>query len=227
MARELLEEDRFFKDRILSCTQVLKEKYGFDILPQFTAENGWDDPVSASVALTAIQIAMVDLLIKNYVIKPAGVFGHSAGKSLLQLGFRWLSFDDSVLLPHWMCTLNAACYGRCTSTNPTHMMLLAGEIAAGYADGGLTLEQTMCVAYERASRALKSSSGQGLMAAVGMSAADATASLTKGEGLTSVVVACDNGPKSVTLSGISFSGPPLLPAVITKLLRHSSEAPFG
>lgn len=90
--------------------------------------------------------------------------------------------------------------------NPTQMMSLAGEIAAGYADGGLTLEQTICVAYERASRAFKTCNRQGLMAAVGLSAADATADLTK-HGLTSVVVACDNGPKSVTLSGISLSKP--------------------
>lgn len=83
MARELMEENKSFRDRIWSCTQVLKEKYGFDVFPQFTAENGWDDPVSASVGLTAIQIAMVDLLAKSYGVMPAGVFGHSAGTFLV------------------------------------------------------------------------------------------------------------------------------------------------
>jgi acyl transferase domain-containing protein len=76
----------------------------------------------------------------------------------------------------------------------------AGEITSGYADGGFTLEQTVCVAYERAAKALQYTSGGGLMASVGLSVEAADARLVKA-GLSSVVVACDNSPSNVTLSG--------------------------
>lgn len=76
----------------------------------------------------------------------------------------------------------------------------AGEIAAAYADGAMTLEQTIRVAFERASRAMACGGEPGLMAAVGLSAEDADAYIAK-HNAEGVVVACDNGPRSVTLSG--------------------------
>lgn len=79
----------------------------------------------------------------------------------------------------------------------------AGEIMAAYADGGFTLEQAMCVAYERASRAVQAVQQSGvpsLMAAVGLSEEACTARL-RSRGLSSVAVACDNSPSNVTVSG--------------------------
>jgi acyl transferase domain-containing protein len=76
---------------------------------------------------------------------------------------------------------------------------VAGEIAAGYADEALTLEQTICIAFERALSAATTSKGDGLMAAVGLSAQEADALLKQNN--SPVVVACDNSPNSVTLSG--------------------------
>eukprot|EP00884_Botryococcus_braunii_P002848 jgi/Botrbrau1/12564/Bobra.0169s0099.1 len=75
----------------------------------------------------------------------------------------------------------------------------AGDVACGYMDGGLTLEQTMAVACERA---LKSSAaGQGgLMASVGLSA-EAAQNLLRSLGACGTVVACDNSPTNVTISG--------------------------
>eukprot|EP00884_Botryococcus_braunii_P006102 jgi/Botrbrau1/15493/Bobra.43_2s0110.1 len=80
MARELFDENPLFRDRICACASVLQKKYKFDFLPHFNAEKGWDDPVSASAGLTAIQIALVDVLSYDFGIKPAGIFGHSAGE---------------------------------------------------------------------------------------------------------------------------------------------------
>ena len=79
-------------------------------------------------------------------------------------------------------------------------MCAAGEIVAGYADGCLTREQTVLVAYHRGRMAPDAGITGGLMAAAGLSAADAAARIQK-EGCTDVVVGCDNSPVGVTLSG--------------------------
>ncbi|KAL4738753.1 hypothetical protein BDV11DRAFT_215729 [Aspergillus similis] len=71
----------------------------------------------------------------------------------------------------------------------------SGEIAAAYAAGALTVEEAIVTAYYRG-RAAADSSRTGAMAAVGMGRAEASLYLEDG-----VVVACDNSPNSVTLSG--------------------------
>ena len=77
-----------------------------------------------------------------------------------------------------------------------------GEIAAGYADGCLTREQTVLIAYHRGRMAPDHGLSGGIMAAVGLGAAAAEARIAKaGLADTGVVVACDNSPDSVTMSG--------------------------
>ncbi|KAL5043621.1 hypothetical protein BDW71DRAFT_216220 [Aspergillus fruticulosus] len=71
----------------------------------------------------------------------------------------------------------------------------SGEIAAAYAAGALTVEEAIVTAYYRGLTAANSSRA-GAMAAVGMGRAEASLYLEDG-----VVVACDNSPNSVTLSG--------------------------
>lgn len=71
----------------------------------------------------------------------------------------------------------------------------SGEIAAAYAAGALTVEEAIVAAYYRG-RAATEASRTGAMAAVGMGRAEASLYLEDG-----VVVACDNSPNSVTLSG--------------------------
>ncbi len=85
---------------------------------------------------------------------------------------------------------------------PTGVTAATGEIAAGYADGCLTREQTVLVAYHRGRMAPDNSITGGLMAAAGLSAADAKARIER-EGCREVVVGCDNSPVGVTLSGES------------------------
>jgi fatty acid synthase len=80
---------------------------------------------------------------------------------------------------------------------------MAGEIPCGYADGCLTREQTVLVAYHRGRMAPEHGVSGGLMAAVGLGAAAAEARLAK-EGLTDVVVGCDNSAQNVTLAGAHF-----------------------
>ncbi|KAL4814823.1 hypothetical protein BDW67DRAFT_192033 [Aspergillus spinulosporus] len=71
----------------------------------------------------------------------------------------------------------------------------SGEIAAAYAAGALTVEEAIIAAYYRG-RAAADSPRTGAMAAVGMGRAEASLYLEDG-----MVVACDNSPNSVTLSG--------------------------
>lgn len=71
----------------------------------------------------------------------------------------------------------------------------SGEIAAAYASGSITADEAIIIAYYRGRCALHSTR-TGAMAAVGMGRAEATLYLEDG-----VVIACDNSPNSVTLSG--------------------------
>lgn len=71
----------------------------------------------------------------------------------------------------------------------------SGEVAAAYASGGLTAKEAITVAYYRGMLASKQSRS-GSMAAVGLGCDAARACLIPG-----VVLACDNSPSSVTISG--------------------------
>lgn len=73
----------------------------------------------------------------------------------------------------------------------------SGEIAAAYATGALTLEEAISVAYY-SGHVTQHHCVAGAMAAVGLGASDVQAYLADGEG---VGVACDNSPKSSTISG--------------------------
>ena len=73
----------------------------------------------------------------------------------------------------------------------------SGEIAASYAAGLLSAEEAILVAYYRGQLA-SSVPHEGAMAAVGMGSQDVQALLLEG-----VVIACENSPTSVTISGDS------------------------
>ncbi|KOS21700.1 Lovastatin nonaketide synthase [Escovopsis weberi] len=71
----------------------------------------------------------------------------------------------------------------------------SGEIAAAYAAGRISLEYALAAAYYRG-YVTRSGGRSGAMAAVGLSAADASRFLRPG-----VCVACENSPSSTTISG--------------------------
>jgi acyl transferase domain-containing protein len=76
----------------------------------------------------------------------------------------------------------------------------SGEIAAAYAAGAISLEYAMAVAYYRGyvtTHGTAPASG-GMMAAVGLGAAEVSRFLQPG-----AVIACENSPSSVTISGDS------------------------
>lgn len=71
----------------------------------------------------------------------------------------------------------------------------SGEIAAAYAAGGLCVVQAMTIAYYRGYKTVSHGLNGG-MAVIGLDAASTSDYLTSG-----VVVACENSPKSTTISG--------------------------
>ncbi|KAF4471000.1 polyketide synthase [Fusarium albosuccineum] len=80
----------------------------------------------------------------------------------------------------------------------------SGEIGAAYATGAITLESAMAAAYHRGQVAQKMKAKfpdlRGSMIAVGSGPAEVKA-IIESLGLTSIVVACENSPASVTVSG--------------------------
>lgn len=110
-----------------------------------------NNPLNCILAITAIQIALTDIL--EYMgVTPDGIIGHSTG-----------------------------------------------EMGCGYADGAITREQTMRLAYHRGATIMaKKDIIPGGMAAVGLKWADVVAQAPEG-----VVAACHNGEESVTISGDS------------------------
>ena len=71
-----------------------------------------------------------------------------------------------------------------------------GEMGCGYADGGITREQTMRLAYYRGTTIMKYKEITGAMAAIGLTWEEAKEQCPEG-----VVAACHNGADSVTISG--------------------------
>ncbi|KAJ5291615.1 Fum1p [Penicillium angulare] len=71
----------------------------------------------------------------------------------------------------------------------------SGEIAAAYAAGAITAKSAIAIAYYRGKIA-KTQEGRGAMVAIGMGRADISPYLQAG-----IVLACENSPDSVTLSG--------------------------
>ncbi|KAF5551122.1 polyketide synthase [Fusarium phyllophilum] len=72
----------------------------------------------------------------------------------------------------------------------------SGEIAAAYAAGALTAREAIIIAFFRGSTTAEQKNLKGGMAAVGLGWADAEKHLKPG-----VVIACDNSPTNVTISG--------------------------
>lgn len=71
----------------------------------------------------------------------------------------------------------------------------SGEIAAAYASGAITMESAIIIAFYRGKLA-KLQEGSGAMASIGLTLDEVIPFLLDG-----VVVACENSPRNVTISG--------------------------
>ena len=79
MGAELLDSSPVFRAAIDACAAVL-EPLGVHLHEEFRAADGWKRPKHAMVGLTALQVALVDVLREEHGITPAGCLGHSSGE---------------------------------------------------------------------------------------------------------------------------------------------------
>ncbi|VDP18356.1 unnamed protein product [Heligmosomoides polygyrus] len=138
-------------DESLRASSKTLEEYGLDVYGMLCNPDPaqyQNNTLNCMLAITAIQIALTDLLF-SLGVTPDGIIGHSTG-----------------------------------------------EMGCGYADGGITREQTMRLAYHRGTTMMKHKEIKGGMAAVGLTWEEAQAQCPEG-----VVPACHNGADSVTISG--------------------------
>jgi acyl transferase domain-containing protein len=98
-----------------------------------------------------------------------------------------------------LCTaLQIAVLNRLTHTGIKPRAIVghsSGEIAAAYAAGAISMETAIISAYYRGYVTTKQTLDGG-MAAVGLGASEAARFLVEG-----VIIACENSPQSVTISG--------------------------
>ncbi|WKY15735.1 hypothetical protein Q1695_000877 [Nippostrongylus brasiliensis] len=138
-------------DESLRASSKTLEEFGLDVYGMLCNSDPaqyQNNTLNCMLAITAIQIALTDLLF-SLGVTPDGIIGHSTG-----------------------------------------------EMGCGYADGGITREQTMRLAYHRGTTMMKHKEIKGGMAAVGLTWEEAQAQCPEG-----VVPACHNGADSVTISG--------------------------
>ena len=167
MGKPLL-ENLLTRSALEECGSLL-EPMGVDLFALLTEEHGLFDhsPKACFVAISAMQVAMVDLLVSLDV--PADrLMGHSLG-----------------------------------------------EIACAYADGALTKQQTMEVAFLRGQCLEDTPQTRGKMAAVELSWKQAQALET-----TNLFAACHNGENSVTLSGPGSA----IDAAVDRLTQQGVES---
>ncbi|MCX7114351.1 MAG: beta-ketoacyl synthase N-terminal-like domain-containing protein [Gammaproteobacteria bacterium] len=138
MGLKLLQSSALFKETLYQCDPQVIE----------LLLHGWEGPLQEMMLLTALQVALVELL-KSLGIQADGYLGHSAG-----------------------------------------------ELAASYASGATTLQETMLIAHARglAAEAIPA----GLMISVGLGQQEVLPYL---EHTDKVCIACINSPRNVTLSG--------------------------
>nr|XP_023412547.1 LOW QUALITY PROTEIN: fatty acid synthase [Loxodonta africana] len=90
-----------FRESILRSDEAVKQ-FGLKVsdLLLHAEENTFDDIVNAFVSLTAIQIALIDLL-TTMGLRPDGIVGHSLGEVACGYADGCLSQEEAVLAAYW------------------------------------------------------------------------------------------------------------------------------
>lgn len=120
MGRTLMKLD-IFRESILRSDKAL-EKTGLKVseLLMNTDEKTFDDTVHAFVALTAIQVAQIDML-NAMGLRPDGIVGHSVGELACGYADESLTHEEALLAAYWR--------GRCIKEAklPPGAMAAVGE----------------------------------------------------------------------------------------------------
>ncbi|MDC7106668.1 type I polyketide synthase [Corynebacterium striatum] len=97
MIKDVLEISPAFKDRLKELDRIVQFESGWSILDIVADDAQTYDTETAQVAITAIQIALTDLL-ASFGVRPAGVIGMSMGEIGAAYASGGLSAEDAMLI---------------------------------------------------------------------------------------------------------------------------------
>ena len=101
MAKDLI-QIHVIEKSIRSLCQIIDNKFSIDLweLLMNDKQNICDSLVDTSLAIVAIQIALIDFL--EYLdIKPDGIIGHSAGELTAAYADKCLTAEETLLISYW------------------------------------------------------------------------------------------------------------------------------
>lgn len=101
MARDLMAVTSFRQSMHRSHDYLIKQ-YNIDLLHlvQFADDKAFDVPTNSYLAITAIQIALTDLLASLH-IRPDGIVGHSCGEVACGYADGALTADEALQCSYW------------------------------------------------------------------------------------------------------------------------------
>ncbi|KAK8075032.1 polyketide synthase [Apiospora hydei] len=136
MGRELMAFDVFLQS-LASASQFMSRLAGddFSLLDELLRSKDSsriDEPKIAQPATTAIQVAMVDLLIRYYGVSPAFVLGHSSGEIAAAYAMGAISRETAWELAYW----RGVCAQQMSNNNDglTKGRMLVASLSAAAAD---------------------------------------------------------------------------------------------
>ncbi|KAK8016173.1 hypothetical protein PG993_014362 [Apiospora rasikravindrae] len=136
MSRELMAFDIFLQS-LASASQFMSRLAGddFSLLDELLRgedSSRIDEPKIAQPATTAIQVALVDLLIRYYGVSPAFVLGHSSGEIAAAYAMGAISRETAWELAYW----RGVCAQEMSNNNDgfTKGRMLVASLAASAAD---------------------------------------------------------------------------------------------
>lgn len=177
MARGLMKIP-VFNDSLKASSKVL-EKYGLDVYAMLQSTDPAqykDNTLNSMLAISSIQVIFY--------------YSYNNSKNLKNVkNFNKITYFIKIALTDVLFELGVLPDGIVGHST--------GEMGCGYADGALTRDQTMLLAYHRGTTIMNSKLNiKGAMAAVGLTWEEAQKRCPEG-----VVPACHNGKDSVTISG--------------------------
>ncbi|KAK7962516.1 polyketide synthase [Apiospora aurea] len=136
MGRELMAFDVFLQS-LASASQFMSRLFGddFSLLDELLRSKDSsriDEPKIAQPATTAIQVAMVDLLVRYYGVSPALVLGHSSGEIAAAYAMGAISRETAWELAYW----RGVCAQQMLNNNDgfTKGRMLVASLSAAAAD---------------------------------------------------------------------------------------------
>ena len=105
MALGLFNEYSVFKSKILECDEALKPHTGWSLLPFYEKKRKVSSSEHGLPVLFSVQLALTDLLKKQFGIIPGGISAHSAGEFAAAVSAGQITLDDCSKLIGHVCRI--------------------------------------------------------------------------------------------------------------------------